>query len=148
MSNEEEIYNDDYKFETEKNNVIRDGKSATVFVTGSIISELLEAQNLLLQDNIELRIINIHTIKPFDTDNIIKECSKQSIIFSLEEHSIIGGIGSSIADVIATSNINSKLIKIGLNDKFAEGYRTYKQIKEINNLDAKSIYKVIKENLH
>lgn len=147
MSDEKEIYNNDYLFETGKNIVIKNGDSATVFATGSIISELLEAQSMLLEDNIEIRIINVHTIKPFDVKNIIEECSKQKKVFSLEEHSIIGGIGSSIADIIATNNIDSKLIKIGLNDKFAEGYGTYDQIKQINNLDAKSIYKIIKENI-
>ena len=147
MSNEREIYCEDYTLEVEKNIVIKDGKSATVFSTGSIISELLEAQELLAEDNIELRIINIHTIKPLDVENIKEECSKQNKIFSLEEHSVIGGIGSSIADVIATNGINSKLVKIGINDKFAEGYGTYSEIKKMNALDAQSIYKVIKENL-
>ena len=147
MSNEKEIYNEDYTLEVGKNIVIKDGKSATVFSTGSIISELLEAQEMLAEDNIELRIINIHTIKPLDVENIKEECSKQNKIFSVEEHSVIGGIGSSIADVIATNGINAKLVKIGINDKFAEGYGTYSEIKKMNSLDAQSIYKVIKENL-
>jgi len=148
MNNEKEIYdNPDYNFEVGKNILVKDGKNATVFVVGSIVSDLLDAQEMLEKDNINLRIINVHTIKPLDSQNIKKECLKQSKIFSLEEHSIIGGIGSSIADVIAINNINAKLTKIGLNDKFAEGYGTYQQIKEINHLDAKSIYKMIKENV-
>lgn len=148
MSNEREIYNKDYILETGKNIVIKDGKSATVFSTGSIISELLDAQEMLSKDNIELRIINIHTIKPLDVENIKKECFKQDKIFSLEEHSVIGGIGSSIADVIATYGINAKLVKIGINDKFAEGYGKYSEIKKINSLDSQSIYKIIKEKLY
>ena len=147
MSNEKEIYEKDYIFETGKNIVIKDGKSATIFFTGSIISELLEAQEMLLKDGIDLRIINIHTIKPLDVENIKQECTTQNKIFSLEEHSVIGGIGSSIADVIATYGINAKLVKIGINDKFAEGYGTYSEIKKMNSLDAQSIYEIIKENL-
>ena len=147
MSNEKEIYENDYIFETGKNIVIKDGKSATIFFTGSIISELLEAQEMLLKDGIDLRIINIHTIKPLDVENIKQECTTQNKIFSLEEHSVIGGIGSSIADVIATYGINAKLVKIGINDKFAEGYGTYSEIKKMNSLDAQSIYETIKENL-
>lgn len=147
MSNEKEIYEKDYFFETGRNIVIKDGKSATVFFTGSIISELLEAQEMLLKDGIDLRIINIHTIKPLDVENIKQECTTQNKIFSLEEHSVIGGIGSSIADVIATYGINAKLVKIGINDKFAEGYGTYSEIKKMNSLDAQSIYETIKENL-
>lgn len=147
MSNEKEIYNEDYNFEVGKNITIKDGKSATVFVTGSIISELLEAHEILKENNIDLRIINIPTIKPLDINNIKEECNKQSNIFSLEEHNIIGGIGSSIADIIAENNLNCRLIKIGLNDTFAEGYGTYEEIKKMNKLDSKSIVKKIKENL-
>lgn len=147
MSNEKEIYDEDYKLEVGKNIVIKDGKSATVFCTGSIISELLEAQDMLLEDDIELRIINIHTIKPLDVENIKKECNMQKRIFSLEEHSIIGGIGSSVADVIATYGLDAKLVKIGINDKFADGYGTYSEIKKMNSLDAENIYRIIKENL-
>lgn len=145
MSNEKEIYDEDYTLETGKDVVIKDGKSATVFCTGSIISEVLEAQKMLQEDEIELRIINIHTIKPFDEKNVIEECTKQSKIFSIEEHNVIGGIGSSIADVIATNNLNAYVKKIGINDTFAKGYGTYSQIKEMNKLDAKSIYQEIKK---
>lgn len=147
MSNEKEIYEKDYILETGKNIVIKDGMSATVFSTGSIISELLEAQEMLSKDNINLRIINIHTVKPLDVENIKQECIMQSKVFSLEEHSVIGGIGSSIADVIATFGINAKLTKIGINDKFAVGYGTYSEIKKMNSLDAKSICEIIKNNL-
>ena len=147
MSNEKEIYEDDYSLEVGKNIVIKEGKSATVFCTGSIISELLEAQDMLSKDDIDLRIINIHTIKPLDDESIKKECTMQRNIFSLEEHSIIGGIGSSIADVIAINGLDVKLVKIGLNDKFADGYGTYSEIKKMNSLDADTIYKIIKPNL-
>lgn len=147
MSNESEIYEKDYSLEVGKNIIVKDGKSATVFCTGSIISELLEAQDMLSKDDIDLRIINIHTIKPLDDESIKKECTMQRNIFSLEEHSIIGGIGSSIADVIAINGLDVKLVKIGLNDKFADGYGTYSEIKKMNSLDAESIYKIIKQNL-
>ena len=146
MSNEKEIYGQDYELKVGKNILIKDGKSATVFCTGSIISELLVAQEVLLKDNIDLRIINIPTIKPLDEENIKNECSMQSKVFSLEEHSIIGGIGDSIASVIATNGINAKLTKIGLYDKFAEGYGTYEEIKKMNSLDAEGICKIIRES--
>lgn len=147
MSNEKEIYDKDCNFEIGKNVIIKDGKSATVFVTGSIISELLEASEILKENNIDLRIINIHTIKPLDINSIKKECKKQQKIISLEEHNIIGGIGSSIADVIAENNLNCKLLKIGLNDIFAEGYGTYEEVRKTNKLDSENIAKIIKENI-
>lgn len=148
MSNEREIYeNDNYEFETGKNIIIRDGKSATVFVTGSIISELLDATDILEREGITIRIVNVHTIKPLDVQNIKEECIRQTKIFSLEEHNTIGGLGSSIADVIAENNINSKLVKLGINDVFAKGYGTYSEIKKMNNIDSEKIYKAIKNNI-
>lgn len=144
MSNEAEIYDDLCPFVFGENNLIKDGKMATVFVTGSIISEVLKACDMLLNDNISIRIVNISCIKPFDNKSVIDECQKNNIIFSVEEHNIVGGIGSSIADVIAENNLNVKLVKIGLNDCFANGYGTYQQILQMNNLDANSIYTKIK----
>jgi transketolase len=98
-------------------------------------------------EKIDIKIINISTIKPFDEKSIIKEASSQKIIFSVEEHNVVGGIGSSIADVIATNGIGAKLIKIGLNDCFASGYGKHAEVKKINKLDSESIYTIIKENL-
>lgn len=146
MSNEKEIY-DECNFEISKNTVISEGDDITIFTTGSIISEVMEAVNLLKEDGINAKIVNISTIKPLDINSIIKECSIQKNIFSVEEHNIIGGIGSSIADVIAENNLNCKLHKIGLNDTFATGYGTYNEIKKMNNLDSESIYNIIKDKL-
>lgn len=146
MGHEKEIY-EDCNFEISKNNIIEDGDSITIFTTGSIISEVLEASKLLKEDGINSKIINISTIKPFDIDGTIKECSIQKNIFSIEEHNIIGGVGSTIADVIAENNLDCKLNKIGLNDCFGTGYGTYEEIKKMNGLDSKSIYNKIKEYL-
>ena len=145
MGGEKEIYSDDYKFRLGKNNTIVDGKDIVIFVTGSIISELLEATKKLEADGITSKVINISTIKPFDTNSIISSCKKFKTIVSVEEHSIIGGIGSSISDVIATNGLTSKLLKIGLNDTFATGYGTHKEVLKMNGLDSDSIYKKIKE---
>lgn len=147
MSNEKEIYQEDYEIEIGKNITIKEGKDATVFCTGSIISEVLEASEKLNEENIDIKIIDIHTIKPFDVENVKQECKQQEKIFSVEEHNIIGGIGSSITDVIAENGIGAKLTKIGLKDKFAEGYGTYQEIKKMNGLDAENIYHIIKENI-
>lgn len=146
MSNEMEIYDDECPFEVGQNNIIKDGKDATVFVTGSIISEVIKASEKLALEDIYIKIINVSTIKPFDEVSVIID-SSQTNVFSVEEHNIIGGIGSSIADVIATNCLPCRLTKIGLNDCFAHGYGTYDEIKIMNNLDADSIYKKIKEVL-
>lgn len=145
MGNEKEIYEEDFEFEVGKNNVIKEGKDITIFSTGSIISEVLEAREKLIENNINAKVVNISTIKPIDETSIIEEIKKQKNIYSVEEHNIIGGLGDSIADVVATNNLNCKLTKIGLKDCFAKGYGTYSQIKEMNGLDANSIYNEIME---
>lgn len=147
MGNEQEIYDDECPFTISKNNVIKDGKDATIFVTGSIISEVLKASELLEKENISIKIVNVSTLKPFDEKNVIEEISSQKNIISVEEHNIIGGLGSSIADVIAQNESNCKLSKIGLNDCFAKGYGTYDEIKKMNGLDYNSIYIKIRELL-
>ena len=147
MGNEEEIYQDECKFELGKNVTISEGKDAVIFTTGSIISEVLKAKEKLKEENIDLKIINVSTIKPFDISSVINEASNYKKIISVEEHNIIGGLGSSIADVIATNNLNTKLYKIGINDTFAKGYGTYQEMKEMNNLDSESIYKEVKKIL-
>lgn len=147
MGNEKEIYEEDFEFEVGKNNVIKEGKDITIFSTGSIISEVLEAREKLIENNINAKVVNISTIKPIDETSIIEEIKKQKNIYSVEEHNIIGGLGDSIADVVATNNLNCKLTKIGLKDCFAKGYGTYSQIKEMNGLDANSIYNEIMKNI-
>ena len=146
MGHEKEIY-EDCNFEISKNSIIEDGDTITIFTTGSIISEVLEVRNMLKEDGINAKIINISTIKPFDINGVMNECLKQKNIFSVEEHNVIGGIGSSISDVIAENNLDCKLHKIGLNDCFATGYGTYDEIKKMNGLDSFSIYNKIKNYL-
>ena len=144
MSGEEEIYQDDFNFEIGKNNIIRNGKDGVIFTTGPIISEVIKVIDKLKEEDINFKLINVCSIKPFDNKSVIDECKKNKTIFSVEEHSIIGGLGSSIADVIADNGLNTKLVKIGLNDCFAKGYGTHQEILEMNELDSESIYKKIK----
>ena len=145
MSGEEEIYEDDYKFKIGKNNIVREGKDGVIFTTGSIISEVLKAVDKLSDNGTSFEVVNVCSLKPFDNKSIIDECKKHKIIFSVEEHNIIGGLGSIIADVIAENGLSTKLVKIGLNDTFAEGYGTHQEILEMNKLDANNIYKKIKK---
>lgn len=145
MSNEKEIYENEVPFQIGKNNVVKEGTKATVFVTGSIISELLEASEWLEEEKISIKVVNVPSLKPFDQQSIIEECKKSKLIFSVEEHNKIGGLGSSIADVIAENGLSNTLVKIGLNDCFAHGYGTYQQILEMNGLDSKKIYEKIKK---
>ena len=149
MGNEEEIYQDqdECNFELAKNNTISEGKDGVIFVTGSIISEVLKSKEKLKEEGKDIKIINVSTIKPFDTSSIINESKNYKKIISIEEHNIIGGLGSSIADVIATNSLDTTLYKIGINDTFAKGYGTYQEMKKMNNLDSESIYEQVKKIL-
>lgn len=148
MSGEEEIYENDCKFKVGKNTTIKEGKDGVVFTSGYIISEVLKAvQKLQEKDNISLKVVNISTIKPFDNKSIINESKNNKLMFSVEEGNIIGGVGSSIADVIAENNLDTRLVKIGLNDTFGKGYGTRQEVLEMNKLDSESIYKKLKKEL-
>lgn len=147
MSNEKEIYDNDYEFKIEENVTIKDGKDILIYTTGSIISEVLEASKLLELDCVSVKIVNIHTLKPFNEQLIVADLANFKTVFSIEEHNINGGLGSIISEVIASNNISSKLYKIGLNDVFAIDYGTHTQILKSNNLDSSSIYNIIKKSI-
>lgn len=139
-NNEPEIYDETYNFEVGKGIKIKEGKDITFVTTGSITYNALRVAKLLEGKNISVRVINIHTIKPFDKE-IIEEAAKDTKrIITIEEHNIIGGLGSAVAEVIAEKGLAIKLDKIGLEDKFAIGYGTPVQVKEANCLDEKGIY--------
>ena len=144
MSGEEEIYEDECNFVLGKNNIVRRGKDITIFVTSSIISEVLKAaQYLNERDNIDAEVINVATIKPFDKESVLEAAKKTKQIFTVEEHSVIGGLGSSVADVIAENQLSVKLNKIGLQDCLATGYGTLAEVRAMNGLDAEGIYSKI-----
>ena len=109
MSNEKEIYSNE-DFNIYDNNVIKEGNNGIVFVTGSIISDVLEAAKELSNENINLTVINVCTIKPLNEKSILNLINKFSKVFVVEEHNVIGGLGSSISDIIATNDINCNMI--------------------------------------
>lgn len=146
MGNEEEIYENECPFTVSKNIVISEGDIIT-FTTGPIISEVLKAKEMLKEHNINLKVINVPTIKPFANLDTINNLKDAKIAICIEENNIIGGLGSSIASLIATEGLGIKLYKIGINDEFAKGYGTYSEIKKMNHLDAESLKEKILEIL-
>lgn len=97
----EDINSADYKFELGKGVQLADGKDVTIIATGLMVGEALKARELLKADNIEARVINIHTIKPIDEDIIIKAAEETGAIVTAEEHYIMGGLGSAVCEVVA-----------------------------------------------
>ena len=121
---------------------MKEGKDVTIIATGLEVSESLEAAKLLEADGISAEVINIHTIKPLDEEAVIKAAEKTGKIVTVEEHSVIGGLGSAVCDVVA-QKAPAKVLKIGVNDVFGESGPAVQLIKKYG-LDADSIYEKVK----
>jgi transketolase len=139
-NNENEIYDEDYVFQVGKGVEVRAGTDITLISTGSIINEVLEAASQLEKDGVSVRVINIHTLKPFDQEIVIQAAKETKLLITIEEHNIIGGLGSAVAECICEAGIQAKLKKIGLVDHFAVGYGTHQEVKAMNNLGGNEIY--------
>lgn len=135
----------DYKFEIGKGVVLREGKDITIVATGLCVSESLAAAELLAKDGIDAKVINIHTIKPLDEDLIVKAAKETGKVFTVEEHSIIGGLGSAVCDCLSEKE-PTKVVKIGVNDVYGESGPAVELVKKYG-LDSEGIYKKIKENM-
>lgn len=135
----------DYKFEMGKGVVLREGKDITIVATGLCVSESLAAAELLAKDGIDAKVINIHTIKPLDEDLIVKAAKETGKVFTVEEHSVIGGLGSAVCDCLS-EKAPTKVVKIGVNDVYGESGPAVELVKKYG-LDSEGIYKKIKENM-
>ena len=138
------VFNDEstYKFELGKGVVLREGNDVAIFATGLEVYESMQAAEMLAADGINAKVINIHTIKPLDEELVVasaKECKK---VVTVEEHSIIGGLGSAVCDTLCT-NYPTPVLKIGVNDVYGESGPAVQLVKKYG-LDAESIYKKVK----
>lgn len=134
---------EDYKFELGKGVVLREGKDITLIATGLPVAETLEAAEKLATDGIDAKVINIHTIKPLDEELIVEAAKETGKVVTIEEHSVIGGLGSAVCDVLS-EKAPTKVLKIGINDTYGESGPAVELVKKYG-LDAESIYKKIKE---
>lgn len=141
------IYNDEatYKFEVGKGITIKDGKDVTIIATGLMVAEAMEAANALHEQGIDARIINIHTIKPIDRDIIVKAAKETGRIITVEEHSVIGGLGSAVGDVVL-EECPVPVIKLGVKDVFGHSGPAKDLLKEYG-LCAENIVAVTKAAL-
>lgn len=133
----------DYKFELGKGVVLREGKDVTIIATGLPVSECLAAADKLAADGIDAKVINIHTIKPLDEELVLAAAKETGKVVTVEEHSVIGGLGSAVCDVLS-EKCPTKVMKIGINDTFGESGPAVELVKKYG-LDADSIYAKVKE---
>ncbi len=132
-----------YSFELGKGVELKEGKDVTIFATGMMVSEALKASEILKEQEINAGVVNIHTIKPIDKDLIIKKAKETGAVITVEEHNIIGGLGSAVAEVLS-ENHPVIMKRIGINDSFGESGKP-KDLLEKYKLTASQIVKRTKE---
>ncbi len=135
----------DYKFEIGKSIQLRDGKDVTIISSGAILGECLIAAEKLAKDNISVKIINMHTIKPIDK-SAIEEACKSKLIVTVEEHNIFGGLGSSVAEYKSSLASSTQLLMLGINDNYSKG-GSYSYLKDLHGISSEKIVKQVKDKL-
>lgn len=112
------LYKNPVSLKIGKGSVLRNGKDFVIIATGNIVSNALEAANILSKKNINATLVSMHTLKPIDK-NLIKSLSKKfKVIITVEEHSILGGLGSAVSEIISEENKGTKIVKFGVPDRF------------------------------
>ena len=137
------IYDENQKFEIGKMIQLGEGTDASILATGIMVSEALKAQEKLAQEGINVRVIDVHTIKPIDREMIIKCAKETDKLITVEDHSIIGGLGSSICEVL-TEEYPKKVTRIGMKDRFGKSGKADQLLKYFK-MDSEAIIEAIKK---
>ena len=139
------IINDrpDYKFEIGKGNVVREGKDVTIIANGICVDSALGAAEMLAADGIDAEVLSICTVKPLDEELVIASAKKTGKVVTVEEHSVIGGLGSAVCDCLS-ANLPTPVKKLGMQDVFGESGPAAALVKKYG-LDAEGVYKSVKE---
>ena len=144
-ANAPQIYKSDYIFEIGKSIQLLDGEDVLIIACGSLVKTALDCAELLKNKNISCEVLNMHTIKPIDKIQIKKSIIKKKLIVTIEEHNIIGGLGSAVSEVISEIENTPKKISFGIDDKYSKG-GSYSFLKNKFGLESKTITnKIIKE---
>ena len=131
------MYDEDYKFEIGKGNVLSDGKDVTIVATGLMVSEAMKAKDMLAEEGISARVINICTIKPIDTELLCKASKETGAIVTAEEHSIYGGLGSAVCEAVCET-APCPVVRVGVMDTYGSSGPA-KEVLEYYGLTAKNI---------
>ena len=137
--------NPEYKFEIGKGITLREGKDATIIATGIMVEAALEAYNMLAEEGIKVKVVNIHTIKPIDTELIVKSAEETGVLITAEEHSVIGGLGSAVCEVVS-ENHPVPVMRVGVKDTFGESGKPAELLKAYG-LTAQDIVKAVKKGI-
>lgn len=138
------VYKEDYDFEIGKANVLRDGDTITIIAAGTMVYESLKAAEILIEQGISATVVNMHTIKPLDCNVIRKASEFSKLIVTVEEHNIIGGLGTAVAEFKTTLQNSPPQLTIGIPDKYDKGGE-YKDILERHGLTSSHIAQKIRK---
>ena len=147
MNKEKEFFPEECAIGEGGMDVVREGSDLLIFTTGSILEEVMDAAEKLSEAGKCVEVVNVTAIKPFDNKKAAELMADFDKIYTIEEHNVYGGLGSILAETVAYGGLNKKIMPIGLEDRFAEGYGTLKNVRKFNGLDAESLYKKITETL-
>ena len=139
-----QIYENEEKFHIGKGVQFGEGTDGTIFATGVTVSEALKAQEELKNDGIDVRVVDIHTIKPIDKEIIIKSAKETNKLISIEDHNIIGGLGTAISEVL-TEEFPAKLTRLGIKDTFGKSGNA-KELMKYFGITAEDIVRTFKNN--
>lgn len=140
------VYKEDYRYEIGKAVTLTEGRDVTIIATGTMVAMSIKAAKNLKTRGVSARVVDMHTIKPLDTEVIIKAAAETGIIITAEEHSILGGLGGAVAEVVAEIGGAPKVIRIGLPDRF-DHVGTYEDQLERFGLTEKHIVEAVVKNL-
>ena len=141
----EVLFDDNYDFQIGKINTLTEGTDVTIAATGLLVEEALKAQKELAKEGISVRVLNVGTIKPLDTEIILKAAKETKLIVTAEEHSVVGGLGSAISEYLS-EEYPTKIKKVGIYDKFGQSGEG-SELLEKYELTAKKIIEVVKKNI-
>ena len=133
------VFDENYKFEIGKAVTLKEGTDVTIIATGLMVNEAIEASKTLAAEGISVELINMHTIKPLDRDAVIKAAKKTGCIVTAEEHNIIGGLGSAVAEAVS-EECPVPVVRVGVNDEFGKSGPAV-ELLHLYGLDAENIVK-------
>ncbi|MDY6827388.1 MAG: transketolase family protein [Bacillota bacterium] len=134
------IYKEEYKYEIGRSIMIKDGRDVTLIATGCIVYHAIAAAEMLSKDGIQARVIDMHTVKPIDREAIIRAARETGAIVTGEDHTVIGGLGTAVAEVLAEEGLSCPFKRLGIQDMFA-GYGEPEDLYHLYGYDAEGIYK-------
>ena len=145
MNHEKEFFSDDYSLNYTGNDVLMEGDDIAVFSTGSILEETYNVCERLNNEGISARLINVTSLKPFFEKELLDSLEKTRLFFVVEEHNIHGGLASILSEINSFRGLGARIIPLGINDIFAEGYGDQLRVRKANGLDADNIYNRIRK---